>query len=185
MKDKHKEFALAAEAMLTKAKQLASELGATCERARCIQYLLDVRVVHHVFRKPDENKGTFKTLNAVGHQYCVELAALLQRTVQSPWEAPALPAAVPKTNRSGAFRSNIVEFAGGRVANAPDLLRAKGFAVDVHVTRTKDKERFRIVGVAADGTVELVDSVGLKITLFHESFLQGLFKVAPDAFKPE
>ena len=61
------------------------------------------------------------------------------------------------------------------MANAPDLLRAKGFAVDVHATRTKDKERFRIIGVVADGTVELEDSLGVKFALLHESFLHRLF----------
>ena len=56
-------------------------------RQRLVLYTLEVRLVHHIFRKADASRGSFKTQADIGCQFVAELSHLMQRSLQNKLEA--------------------------------------------------------------------------------------------------
>ena len=88
-----------AEAFLAAGRKLLDTEGITPPLRSTVCGLLDVRVVHHVCSKPDESRGQFKSLPAVGYAWVQELSSMLSRPVGCPadWAKSKAPEpAAPK-----------------------------------------------------------------------------------------
>ena len=85
---KNKTFALQAEEMLEIAHGMVDMEDS---RQRATLYILEVRLVHHVFRKVDESRGKFATQADIGHQFTMELQAVMGKKVKMHW-SPSRPA---------------------------------------------------------------------------------------------
>jgi hypothetical protein len=143
-----------------------------------LQYLLMVRLVHHVYKKDDATRGVFPTLDAIGHQFCTELATLMQVPVESPWSKPTPQhaAASGSGDKRCAVASAMVDFSADlAVDNLLDILGGKGFKVGCQVQRKSDMVRFKLTAIAGQqGT--LVDEAGAVINVRVDSLLKGNFK---------
>ena len=153
---------------------IAAHGASTHDVAKQLQFLLCVRLVHHVFVKPDETRGTFATMDGIGHTFCVELASLLQVRIKSPWSEDPKPKASAK-QQGAAF----VEFGEkGEVTNIVELLTAKSYQVDGWLQRCSDQRRFIVKSLGAQ--VRLQDDAGAEIFVRAESLLQCNFRKLRD-----
>ena len=172
---KHKQFALQAERLLETAHGM---VDAADPRQRLVLYTLEVRLVHHIFRKADSSRGSFKTQADIGSQFVAELSHAMQRNVENPWatSAKTKPAASKQGKAAAAF-SGVVEYgATGAVENTDDLLRQAGFVLTKVVERMSDKARF-VIKAIDDGCVKLADDIGAEVHVFPAAFLEGKFKL--------
>ena len=65
---KLKGYALQAEAIIQEAEEIMKRHPGP--HSELILFLLMDRLVHHLFKKPDASRGSFPTLQAIGHQFC-------------------------------------------------------------------------------------------------------------------
>ena len=94
-------------------------------------YMLMLRLVHHVLKKPDDSRGKFTDMNQIGHQFISDLVALVDYGVQPPWAGEDTSA---KTKHANAPSVGVSVFSGDAVSNSAELLAERGFMVDKLVT---------------------------------------------------
>ena len=87
MSSKHKPFVLQGEKLLSESRKLFATSGASSVSRAALLGLLDCRVVHHIFQRPDPARGSFKSLNDIGHMFVQDLASVAGKTLASPWTA--------------------------------------------------------------------------------------------------
>lgn len=175
---KLKGYALQAEAIIQEAEEILKRHPTAGPQSELLLFLLMDRLVHHLFKKPDASRGSFPTLQAIGHQFCQELATLTGVAVRSPWAEPKVSAPKPTAASSAGPRvvgGAMVEFtAGGAIANSTAVLEAKGFRKDGFVKRLSDQMRFRILEMVDQ--VTLVDDAGVEMVVRADALLKGNFK---------
>ena len=170
---KHLPHALAADEMLLAAEAILKLHAEENVNAMLIFYVLAIRIVHHIFRKEDPARGVFHTMAAIGHTFCIELATLLQKPIQSPWsgsKGTVVASSVPRTSA----KSAVVEFADGAVQNSERLLLAKGYEVGGYAFRIADKTRFKII--VLDAQVHMEDDLGESLYVRSGAMLGGGFR---------
>ena len=174
MATKHMIYVQQAEAMLERARGM---IDLNDPHQKIVLYTLEVRLVHHVFRKADITRGSFKTQAEIGSQFVFELSHKLQRQIENPW-ASSKPAAPAKSSPGAAASSSgVVQFSSdGKVKNSRELIESEGFKVGIVVQRVSDKARFTIKEIL-DDSVQIEDSVGVSIHVFSVAFLEGKFKL--------
>ena len=196
---KLKSFAIDAECLLLQVDEICKTLSSKCsehaDKIKYSSYLCDVRVVHHMFRKKDETRGSFNSIQAIGHAFITEVSTMTKQSFASPWKpkpkelaaatsaaaasAAAAAAAVTTAKRTG----GLVSFAGADVSNRSDMLAEKGFKVGVPVTRKNDptKALYVITAVTSEtSTLTLQgDDDDEEMTVFHDAFIKGTYKIAP------
>ena len=178
MATKHMKYIQQAEGIIEKARKM---IDMADSNQRLALYTLEVRLVHHVFRKADATRGTFKTQAAVASQFVAELSHLLGQPMPDPWgsRAPAKSAgaAAPSSSKDSiASSSGVVQFnPDGEVANTRELLACKGYEIGGAVVRVQDKARFKIKAFL-ESSVEIEDSVGATIHVFSSAFFEGKLK---------
>ena len=175
---RHRPHAIAADFMMHQAKAIMVEGGFCTAKSMegitaSLFYLLQVRLVHHVFRKEDRSRGVFQTMHDIGHAFCADLASAFGVAVNSPWTAtPAV--AAKNAPKSHAVAS--IEFdENGAVANLVDLLAQKGYVAGGYVLRGSDKIRFKVESIAGD-RVQLRDDAECALTIRSSALLKGNFR---------
>ena len=84
--DKRSQIVMQAESMLQQLRKIVRNLGVAKSDPiwSSIVGLADIRVVHFVLNKPDESRGIFKNISAIGSDFCAALSTATQKTVTSP-----------------------------------------------------------------------------------------------------
>ena len=86
-----------------------------------------VRVVHHVCSKPDESRGQFKSLPALGSAWAQELSSMLSRPMGCPAEWAKSKAPEPAAPKDMVTTGVNVCSSSGDRPNSADAIAAKGF----------------------------------------------------------
>ena len=91
LSNKNAEHATNAEKMIVDAKAIAMEHKdeATEKSIKFAMYALMLRLVHHVFKKPDESRGKFDDMAAIGHAFVCDLVSIVKVPIHSPWSSAA------------------------------------------------------------------------------------------------
>ena len=134
---KNKPYALQAERLLEAAHAMVDPSD---PRQRIALYMMEVRLVHHVFRKADATRGNFKTQSDIASQFVEELSQIVQKELDNPWKAKVQSVAAPWKNKAKAASSSaassaanpktvasgVVQYsAAGEVVNMFELLTAR------------------------------------------------------------
>ena len=177
-RDRHRPHAEQADGMIAEAERIFASHPQS-PLTRCVLFLFMVRLVHHVFRKKDETRGTFATMNAIGAQFTKDLAQAVGAAVGCPPGWVFAPAAQPlaAAGKSGnVAKGAMVQFGDdGRVENIADLLLAKNFALGTVVQRVVDQQQYKIQALGAQ--VALLDDAGVETFVRAEALLKGNFRV--------
>jgi hypothetical protein len=102
-----------------------------------------LRLVHHVFKKPDDSRGKFDDMEAIGHKFVCELVSIVGVAMHSPW-AREVQSPKPTTKSSSV---GVAMFTGDKVSNAAELLADKKFEVGQHVTGKSVEGTWRIMSI--------------------------------------
>ena len=163
---------LAAEEMMEQGLVVAAAHRATgAAAATMAEYLFRVRLVHHVMRKPDASRGTYKTVGAIGHAYLEQLSSILNKPVSGPagWKPDA---GIKKVDATPSTTSALaVEFdASGTVMNQIDLLAARGFKTGATIKRQGQlNEVMYTISAVTTSVCKLKDPAGDETTVFHNA----------------
>ena len=172
-----KVHAMAANAMMVKGKELLEQHAGTKPLAIWALHIFWIRLVHHVMRKPDESRGSFKSLDDIGTEYVANLAAAAGASIASPWQSAGSSNASDQDTRSKTHHGFVKYETSGDVANASELLSGMGFICGATVRHKKSNEKFKITIVGA-AEVTLSDALQGVLTVQHAAFLNGEYAIA-------
>ena len=80
--DKEKAMVMSCESFLLKVREVAQKEGLRAEMWDTIVGLADVRMIHYIANKPDQYRGTFQSLGAIGYAFVQEMAQMLKKEIQ-------------------------------------------------------------------------------------------------------
>ena len=168
---KHKQYVLQAEAALQECRKLFASAGAPLTLRPTLLGLLDVRMVHHIFQKPDPKRGSFKSIACIGHQFVQGLSYALDKTLSSPWVSHLSGPADASALASSSKELPIASFtSSGAVMDTINLVRSKGFVVGSRVVRIADKEVGAICTMT-DDDVRVQFNANVVLDIKHMEFL--------------
>ena len=145
--NKNAVHATIAEDMIVKAMAMSKEhrdLRENDTAIKCASYMLLLRLVHHVLKKPDDSRGKFDDMEAIGHKFVCELVSIVGVAIHSPW-ARAVQSPPARTTKSS--NVGVAVFTGDKVSNAAELLADKRFEVGQHVTGKSVEGTWRIMSI--------------------------------------
>lgn len=180
---KHKQYVLQAEAVLQECRKLFASAGAPLTLRPTLLGLLDVRMVHHIFQKPDPKRGSFKSIACIGHQFVQDLSSALDKTLSSPWGSHLVGPADASALASPSKELPIASFtSSGAVVDPINLVRSKGFVVGSRVVRIADKE-VGIICTMTDNDVGVQFNANEVLDIAHMEFLNDFeLEVTKDCF---
>ena len=173
-------FALQAEKMLVEVKAMIANWehqGLSAQQSaslKCLRHLTAVRLVHHMYRKPDESRGVFKTMGDIGHRFIEGAATVLNAPLSSPWAPVGAslrtpPKAGPTAHAPASSSALMVEFKGDAIANNAELLGQAGYQIDSQILRKSDDTKFKITALNAE-FVEVADEADEKYNIPYDGF---------------
>ena len=176
--EKKKAMVMSCESFLLKVREVAKKEGLRAEMWDTVVGLADVRMIHYIANKPDQNRGIYNSLGAIGYAFVQEMAQMLKRVIQSPWPPPK-GGTGPAIAASSASSTVKVFSREGHWANIADTLKAKGFAIDAKVAHAKSDAIFTISAID-EKNITLVDAVGAQTKHQHELFMDGSYNLHTD-----
>jgi hypothetical protein len=122
-----KQRVLEAEAMMKQARQLVQQHAVPPARLISMIGQLDVRLVHHVFKKVDERVGVYEKMCHIGADLVVAMRQM-GCDVQSPWESAPAKEATQDPAKPGAEALRSFDSDGNLVSPFAEVA-AKGFEI--------------------------------------------------------
>jgi hypothetical protein len=178
---KQLKFALQADNIQCEARKYADANGLEGSMKTTLMGLLDVRVVHHVFQRPDPSRGTFKSLASIGAALVSEHSSLTRQQHVMP---PAFVETTIANKQAGASAPPILELqpapiveytATGELRNPVQALNDEGFSIGTTVLHSKSEQFYDIVGMNAEGVTIQMPKVNEKDKAVKETVLPAHF----------
>ena len=142
LKDRLNPMTIDADKLLNTVREYAKQFPSYATPVNALVGLTDVRCVHHVFRKPDEARGVFRSLVEIGFRFVQEPSSITLTPVVSPWivhTQQEVTSSMPSSVAAGVIGCSET----GNVENTMELLEQEGFTKGMMATRKTDGATFK------------------------------------------